>query len=151
MGITALSGPYLQYGVTTTGSTDGLTGRDVEYNDQRAPMVADLGNAMMDPRTAYAYVPGGAVDTQVFGFYNGVGLIDVIPTAKASNAIVAAVTASSSLASTALTLRAGSTARGTYDVTTLVAPETGATISSILMLGSSEDTQYEEAVRLRFA
>lgn len=143
MGITAESGPFVQFGITVGGSTDGLTGRPADYNDQRAPMLSDLGYALADPRAAYSYAPGGAVTNKIFGLYNGVGLVDVVPTAKSSIAIVAAITASSSLASTTLTLQAGSTARGTFD-TSLVAPESGATITSILMLGSSTDNQYED-------
>jgi len=142
MGITANSGPLLQYGITTGGSTDGLTGNVADYNDQRAPSVSDLGYALMDPRAAYAYAPGGSVTNKTMAFFNSVGLIDVVPPAKSSVAVVAAVTASSSLASTALTLQAGSTTRGTFD-TTIVAPESGATIS-VLMLGSSTDNQYED-------
>jgi hypothetical protein len=143
MGITALSGPYLQYGVTTTGSTDGLTGRDVEYNDQRAPMVADLGNAMMDPRAFYAYEPGGAVTDRTFAFYRGVGYVDYSPDAASSIAIVS-VTASSSIAGTALTLQAASSARGTYS-TDLIAPESGATLTSVLTFDSSDATKMVNA------
>lgn len=143
MGITALSGPYLQYGVTTTGSTNGLTGRDVEYNDQRAPMVADLGNAMMDPRTFYAYEPGGAVTDRTFAFYRGVGYVDYSPDAASSIAIVS-VTASSSIAGTALALQAASSARGTYS-TDLIAPESGATLTSVLTFDSSDATKMVNA------
>lgn len=143
MGITALSGPYLQYGVTTTGSTDGLTGRDVEYNDQRAPMVADLGNAMMDPRAFYAYAPGGAVTNRTFAFYRGVGFVDYSPDAASSIALVS-VTASSSIAGTALTLQAASSARGTYS-TNLIAPESGATLTSVLTFDSSDDSKMVNA------
>ena len=143
MAITALSGPVISYGVTTGNSTTGVTGQVADYNDQRAPSVADLGYALMDPRAAYNYAPAGAVTAKTFGLYNGVGLVDVIPAAKSSIAVVAAITASSSLDSTSLTLQAASTGRGTISAT-LIAPENGATLSSVLMLGSSTDVQYED-------
>lgn len=141
MGITALSGPYLQYGVTTTGSTDGLTGRDTEYNDQRAPMVADLGNAMMDPRTFYAYEPGGAVTDRTFAFYRGVGYVDYSPDAASS---IALVSNTGSSGTSEFTLQAASSARGTYS-TDLIAPESGVTITSVLTFDSSDATKMVNA------
>lgn len=141
MGITALSGPFLQYGVTTTGSTDGLTGRDTEYNDQRAPMLADLGNAMLDPRTFYTYAPGGAVTNKVYGFYGGVGYVDYLPLAASSISIV---NDTGSSGDSEFTLVTASSALGTYS-TTLIAPESGATLTSVLTLDSSDDSYMVNA------
>lgn len=141
MGITANSGPLLQYGVTTTGSTDGLTGRDTEYNDQRAPMVADLGNAMMDPRAFYAYEPGGAVTNRTFAFYQGVGYVDYVPVAASSIAIV---NDTGSSGDTEFTLVTASSALGTYSVD-IIAPESGATLTSVLTFDSSDATKMVNA------
>jgi len=143
MGITAHSGPNLQYGITVGKSTDGLTGTPADYNDQRAPSVADLGFAMMDPRAFYSYAPGGAVTNRTFAFYRGVGYVDYSPHAASSIAIVAN-TASSDEAGTAMTLQAASSARGTY-YTNLIAPESGATLSSVLTFDSSDDSNMVNA------
>lgn len=140
MGITAVSGPLLQYGITVGNSTTGLTGQAAEYNDQRGPMVVDLGYALMDPRAAYCYAPGEDVTTKTMAFYRGDGYVDCVPVAASTVALVAAITASSSLGSTALTLQTGSSARGTYNAD-FVAPESGVTISSLLTIGASGDTR----------
>jgi hypothetical protein len=142
MAITARSGPAINFGVTTYGSTDGITGNSADYNDQRGPSLSDLGAGLLDPRAAFNYANGAVVTQPVYGLYGGVGLIDVVPTAKSSIAIVAAITASSSLASTSLTLQAASTGRGTV-ATTFVAPESGATLTSVLTLGSSTDVRTD--------
>ncbi len=141
MGITAVSGPNISYGITSAGSTTGLTGTVTEYNDQRAPDVSDLGYALLDPRFAYTYAPGGAVSNKVMAFYNGYAQVDVVPVAASTVAFVAAITASSSLGSTSLTLQAGSSARGTY-AATIIAPESGATLTSLLTIGASGESRF---------
>lgn len=133
MGITAHSGPLLSFGITTKNSTNGLTGDAAEYNDQRAPSVADLGHGLMDPRAAYAYAPGGAVSNRTYAFFLDRAYVDYSPDAASSIAIVSNTGSSGT---SALTLQAASSARGTY-ATDLVAPETGATVSSILTFDSS--------------
>lgn len=143
MGITALSGPFVQFGITVGGSTNGLTGNPADYNDQRAPMVADLGHAMMDPRAAYSYAPGGAVTNPVYAFYNNRAYIDYVPTPASTIAIVAN-TASSDEAGTAMTLATASSANGTYSVA-IVAPETGQTTGSLLTFDSSSATVRSNA------
>lgn len=139
MGLDANSGPHISYGVLTPGSTDGLTvgsnTTPASYNDQRAPDVSDLGYAMMDPRAAYNYYPGGAVTNKTYAFQNSRAYVDYTPLAASSIAIVS-VTASSSIAGTALKLQAASSARGTYSVS-LIAPESGATVTTNLTFDSS--------------
>src|SRR6516162_9665404 len=80
MSVTAYSGPIWQYGTTLSSTSgDGITGQDYEHNDQRAPMFADLGDAMMDPRSAYDYQPGSGVSKNTMGFYQNVGNVDYVP------------------------------------------------------------------------
>ena len=62
MTITAQSGPFIQYGITLSSTSgDGITGQDYEHNEQRGPMVTDLGDSLLDPRSAYDYKPGSGV------------------------------------------------------------------------------------------
>lgn len=133
MGITALSGPELSFGVTVKNSTDGITGIPSDYNDQRAPDVSDLGFSMLDPRAAYNYSPGAAVTNYIYAFYGNRGYVDYVPTTASTIAIVANTASSGT---SALTLQAASSARGTYS-TDLIAPESGATVSSVLTFDSS--------------
>lgn len=133
MGITAKSGPEVNFGLAVKNSTDGITGIAGEYNTQRAPDVSDLGYSMMDPRAAYQYTPGEAVTGPTYAFYYGRALADFVPFTASTNAIVSN-TASSGV--TAFTLQTVSSARGTF-ATNPVAPETGATLSSVLTLDSS--------------
>ena len=136
MGITALIGPNLTFGVTVKNSTDGITGVSADYNNQRSPNVADLGNSMMDPRAAFQYQPGDSVSSPLYAFYNNVGYVDYAPTTASTIAIVANTASSGT---SALTLQAASSARGTYSTNT-IAPESGATLTSILTLDSSADS-----------
>lgn len=136
MGITALSGPQLNYGVTVSNSTDGITGISADYNDQRAPDASDLGYSMMDPRAAYNYSPGSGVTAPTYAFYGSRGYVDYVPTAPSTIAIVANTASSGT---SALTLQAASSARGTY-ATDLIAPESGATLTSVLTFDSSVNT-----------
>ena len=128
MGITAISGPQLVYGITQT-STGGTT----EYNDQRAPDVSDLGYAMLDPRAYFNYQPGGAVTQSVRVLYGAKGLVDMTPSATSANNIA---TNQAPVANTALTLTAGSGVTST----TIIAPETGQTTGTLLCIDSTAAT-----------
>lgn len=130
MGLTAISGPQLVYGLTRTTS-----GAVTEYNEERGPSLFDLGNAVSDPRAAYAYFPGAPVGTKVYGFYGDGALVDFQPTTLQTSAILISSNAAIT-AGTALTLAAGSSALGTY-TTTIVAPETGTVTGSLIAIDST--------------
>jgi hypothetical protein len=98
-----------------------------EYNEERGPNLYDLGSALLDPRPAYNYSPGDAVGSRIAGIYGQVGLVDYIPYAANSSAIVGSTVAP--VAGTPLTLAANSTS-GTF-LTTITAPESGLTVSVI--------------------
>ena len=125
MGITAISGPHVVYGVTQN-STGGVT----EYNDQRAPSLFDLGAAFADPRAAYSYRPGGAVTSQVYGIYNNRATVDSVVGTTLANSVVAS---QAPVSGTSLTLN---TTAANVTQTTIVAPEDGSTVS-VLCLGST--------------
>lgn len=131
MAETAWTGPVIQFGITLSSTGNGLTGNDLEHNSQRAPMIADLGDAMMDPRQFYSYTPGHSAGTR--GFFNNVGTVDFIPTAS-SNAFVSATVVSTGVST--FVLNAASSASGTYS-TTIIAPETGKATGTLIALDST--------------
>jgi len=134
MTITAFSGPIVSFGITPTSSAGtGLLGADLEHNEQRGPMITDLGDSMMDPRAAYAYQPGSGVTARTLGFYNNTAMIDYVPAAINSSAFV--VNTASSGVST-FTLAAASSAGGTFS-TTIIAPETGNVTGTLIAIDST--------------
>lgn len=136
MSITAYSGPVVSYGVTLSSTSgDGITGQDYEHNPQRAPSFSDLGDALMDPRSAYSYDPGSGVTVPTLGFYNNVGMVDYVPTTLNASAFVSATTVATGV-SGAFTLNSASSAGGTYS-TTIVAPETGKASGTLLAIDST--------------
>jgi hypothetical protein len=135
MSITAYSGPIVQYGtVATSTAGTGILGQDVEHNDQRGPMVSDLGDGFMDPRVAYAYQPGSGVTAKTFFFFNNQAVVDFVPHAINSSAFVA-----SSIVSTGVTTYSipSSQSSNALITTTIVAPETGKTSESLLAIDST--------------
>ncbi len=135
MTITAYSGPVVSFGTVQTSSAGtGLSGNDMEHNEQRGPMVSDLGDAMMDPRVAYAYQPGSGVTAKTFGFYNNTAMVDFVPHAVNSSAFVA-----SSVVSTGTTtfVIPSSQSSNALITTTIIAPETGKTSESLLAIDST--------------
>lgn len=134
MTVTAFSGPIIQFGtVMTTSAGTGVLGQDVEHNEQRAPQMTDLGDAMMDPRVAYAYQPGSAVTVPTVGIFNNTGVVDYIPASINSSAFVVN-TASSGIST--FTLAAASSAGGTFS-TTIIAPETGKATGTLIAIDST--------------
>ena len=123
MGITANSGPFVGYGITQTS-----TGAVTEYNEERGPSVFDLGNAMLDPRYYFNYDPGSAVGTQIKAFHGNRAVIDYMPFTANSSAISGS-SVTTPVAGVALTL----TPLASFGAiqTTIVAPETGQTVSVI--------------------
>lgn len=89
MGITAISGPQVAYGVTVSAS-----GATAEYNEQRGPSMADLGEALMDPRPGFCYNIGSGPTTPIRGWAGLFGgpVVDQIPTTLSTNAIAASTT-----------------------------------------------------------
>lgn len=135
MTITALSGPIIQFGTTLSSTSgDGITGQDYEHNSQRAPMLTDMGDAMLDPRVAYAYAPGAGVTAQSVGFFNNAALVDFVPTTAQTSAFQATATGSSGVST--FTLAAASSAIGTYS-TTIIAPETGRVTGTLIAIDST--------------
>lgn len=123
MGITAISGPHISYGLSQASS-----GLVTEYNEERAPDVSDLGYATLDPRPNFNYRPGSPVGTQIKGLYGGHGLVDYYPfTANAS--AISPSTGNAPVIGTALTL----TPLASFGAiqTTIIAPETGLSVSVI--------------------
>lgn len=82
MGINALTGPSITFGLTR-----GSTGNVQEYNEERGPDMSDCGYSLYDPRGAYAYKPGSAVGTPIYGWYNNVGTVDQAPGTISTNAL----------------------------------------------------------------
>jgi hypothetical protein len=135
MPITAYSGPFVQFGTVLTSSAGtGLVGGDLEHNEQRSPMVGDLGDAMMDPRVAYSYQPGSGVSKNTFGFYNNQASVDYVPTTVNTSAFYTSTGLSSAVGG-AFTLTASS-ASGTY-FTTIIAPETGKVTGTLIAIDST--------------
>ena len=135
MTITAYSGPILQFGtVLTSTAGTGILGQDVEHNDQRGPMVSDLGDAFMDPRVAYSYQPGSGVTAKTFAFYNNTAMVDYVPHTINSSAFVA-----SSVVSTGTTTFSipSSQSSASLITTTIIAPETGKTSESLVAIDST--------------
>ena len=138
MAITAFPGPIIQYGVTLSSTSgDGITGQDYEHNSQRAPQISDLGDAMLDPRSAYSYDPGSGTTAQSLAFYNNVGMVDYVPTAitNTASAFVALTTVATGVVG-AFTLVAASSANGTFS-TTIIAPETGTATGTLIAIDST--------------
>jgi hypothetical protein len=86
----------------------------------------------MDPRPFYRYQPGSAVGTHIVGLYDNIGYVDWVPAITSSNGLLTGGT--SGTVGATLTL----TATGVGVVTTsIVAPESGATVSGLILLGST--------------
>ncbi len=120
MGITAISGPQVVYGVTTTTS-----GAVTEYNEERGPSTFDMGYALLDPRPFYNYDPGNAVGTRVAVLFHGRGYVDYAPFTASSNLFA---TSSSQLLAGTLTIYSSKASLGSIP-TTIFPPEGGAAVS----------------------
>jgi hypothetical protein len=135
MSITAYSGPILQFGTVLTSSAGtGILGGDIEHNEQRAPMVSDLGDSLMDPRVFYSYDPGSAPTLKTLAFYNNQGTVDYVPTTVNTSAFYTSTGVSSGVTG-AFTLTASS-ANGLY-TTTIIAPETGKVTGPLIAIDST--------------
>lgn len=123
MGITAVSGPLLSFGISQSSS-----GAVSEYNEERGPSLFDLGEAILDPRPYFNYDPGSPVGTQIKGFMSNRAFVDYVPYAINSSAISGSST-TIPVAGVALTL----TPLASFGAiqTTIVAPETGLSVSVI--------------------
>lgn len=125
MGITAISGPHLVYGITQSSS-----GTVTEYNEERGPSLYDLGAGLADPRVAYSYDPGSPVGTKIYGWIRQTAYVDVIPTTKSTNSIAQA---QAPVAGSNLTLTASNTTNVTVGVS-ITAPESGQTVAGLLAI-----------------
>ncbi len=130
MGITAVTGPFLSFGLTR-----GSTGQVQEYNDERGPSAYDLGTATTDPRYQFGYQPGSPVGTQVKVFFDNMARVNYVPAATGSSAF-ACSSACTPTAGSALTLATPSSALGTY-ATTIIAPEDGTTTGTLIAIDST--------------
>lgn len=127
MVVSAVPGPWITFGLTRT-STGGVQ----EYNEQRGPNVADCWNAMADPRAPYTYRPGSGVTVDVYGWYDGKGIIDCMPTTLSCNGVALSQTP---VAGTALTLSTINTNNATIGVTLI--PATGTASVTVVSIDST--------------
>jgi hypothetical protein len=137
MTITAFSGPIFQYGITLSSTSgDGITGQDYEHNEQRAPMMTDLGDSLMDPRSAYDYKPGSGVTVQTVAFYNNQATVDYVPTSVNTSGFMASSIGSSGVTTFAIPSSISGSSNGII-TTTIVAPETGKVTGTLLAIDST--------------
>lgn len=137
MGITAVSGPFLGFGITQTSS--GLVG---EYNEERGPSIFDLGATIMDPRSQFNYKPGNPPGTPIKGFYVDAPIVDCQPFTANASAILGS-TYAAPVAGTAITL----TPLASFGAiqTTIIAPETGLSVSVIALDSTAATVQYGQS------
>lgn len=137
MGITAVSGPFLSYGIT-----QGSTGVVSEYNEERGPSLFDLGFAIADPRYQYRYNPGNSPGSQIKAFFANRAFADYVPFAKNSS-VIAPSTGNAPVAGTALTL----TPLASFGAiqTTIIAPETGQSVSVIALDSTAATLNYGQS------
>lgn len=131
MGITAFSGPKISFGLTRSAS-----GQIQEYNEERGPDVSDAGYGIADPRAPYTYKPGNAVGYGVFGWFNGVGMIDQSPGTVSTNAV--ALVQSSTTPAATFVLSSVSNSVATIGVT--LTPADGSSARTVVALDSTYAT-----------
>lgn len=137
MTITAYSGPFVQFGTVLTSSAGtGILGGDLEHNEQRAPMVSDLGDSLMDPRVFYSYDPGSAPTLKTAAFYNNVATVDYVPLTINASALNASSIVSTGVTTYAIPSSIGVSSNGIF-TTTIVAPETGKVTGTLLAIDST--------------
>lgn len=85
MSITAFAGPVVVFGGGVPG------GLAADYNADRGPSIFDQGQALMDPRGPFAYVPGQRAGSPVYGFLGTTAIptLSVVPATLAANNIAA--------------------------------------------------------------
>jgi hypothetical protein len=140
MAITAISGPFVAFGITQT-STGGM----IESNVERGPSLFDIGIGTADPRPAFTYKPGSGVGTDTYGFYSDRALVDFVPFALSSNLI--ATSSAQIPTGNVITIYTSRAAAGLIQ-TTIIAPETGQNVSvfaidstaQTLIFGSTTNT-----------
>lgn len=128
MGVTATSGPQITYGITTTAS-----GAVTEYNEERGPNLFDLGFGIMDPRPFYNYDPGSPPGTKIGGWWGTKALVDFLPSIVSTQALFVTTTATA-VGGTTLTLSPSASAGAIQ--TTIIAPESGLSVS-VIAIGST--------------
>lgn len=131
MVITANSGPNISFGLTRSAS-----GQVQEYNEERGPDIADCGNMIGDPRGVYGYQPGSGVGANVYGWYNGVGTIDCVPTTISTNAV--ALTQSST--TTGATIVLSSVSNGNVTIGVTLTPADGSSARTVIAIDSTYST-----------
>ena len=118
MANTAFSGPLMVFGQSPYAPN--------EYNPDIGGMSMFYGAAgIMDPRTAYTYLPGESQSAYDYGWlgFDNITTINAVPYTKATGAIVASANATSA---TLTLVSASSATTGVYITTTMVRGDTGA-------------------------
>lgn len=126
MTVSAFSGPLVAFGASPSSS---------ESNPDRGPSLFDQGIALADPRTPFAYSPGGN-SPSVTGWLGGTRLqvISQVPSALATNNIAAAALA---VSGTPITL-VSSTGAGITVGTSITRADTGATVTGLLAIDGAQ-------------
>lgn len=126
MAIQANSGPNVVYGTVLSSS-----GAVNEYNEERGPSLVDLGEGLLDPRTQFAYKPGNAVGTPVYGWPGLFGgpVLDAFPTALSTNGIALSQSATGNG-----TLTLATSANSSSIIAQSIVPATGTTAVSVVAI-----------------
>lgn len=137
MTITAFSGPLGTFGTVLTSSAGtGISGNDLEHNEQRGPMFTDLGDSMMDPRVAYSYQPGQGPSRLFMNFYNNLATVDYVPATINTSAFLTSSYGSSGVTTFTIPTSLGVSSNGVI-TTTIIAPETGKATGTLLAIDST--------------
>lgn len=134
MGLTAVSGPTVSYGITQTSS-----GLVTEYNEERGPNLSDLGMGVLDPRAYFNYKPGSPVGTRLYGLFQDAPVVDCQPF-TANTSAISGSSATIPVAGTALTLTPVASFGAIQ--TTIIAPETGLSVSVIALDSTASVLTY---------
>lgn len=118
MAISAFSGPVFSFGQNPYSPN--------EYNPDVGSSLFFAGTGIMDPRTAFTYLPGQSQSTDTFGWYGGDNITTstIVPYSASATAIVASANPTSA---NLTVVSANSATTGVYYSTNFVRSDTGAT------------------------